>query len=89
LTINHYARPGFHAWWLALALSAVVPTDVHWIMTAAWTYSDGFRARTVTPLSRWLFGRIAQVYGFTSMPPMPPDPKDVVALAFIALASNY
>ena len=81
LTINHYAHPGFRAWWLALSVSAVVPTDVHWITTAAWTYPDRFRARTITPLSRWLFGRVAQVYGFTSMPPMPPNPDDVVARA--------
>lgn len=81
LTINHYARPGFRAWWLALAVSAVVPAEIHWITTAAWTYPDRFRAHTLTPLTRWLFGRIAQVYGFTPMPPMPPDPQDVAARA--------
>jgi len=81
LTINHYARPGFQAWWLALALSAVVPVEVHWIMTAAWTYPDWFRAHTFTPASRWLFRRIAQVYGYTPMPPMPPDPRDTAARA--------
>ena len=27
LTINHYARPGFHAWWLVLAVSAVVRSN--------------------------------------------------------------
>jgi 1-acyl-sn-glycerol-3-phosphate acyltransferase len=81
LKINHYSRPGFHAWWLPLAVNVAVPLDVHWIMTAAWTYPDWFRAHTVTPLSRWLFGRIAQVYGFTSMPPMPPAPEDVAVRA--------
>jgi hypothetical protein len=81
LTLNHYARPGFRAWWLALGVSAVVPADVPWVMTAAWTYPDPFRARTLTPATRWLFRRLAQVYGFTSMPPMPPDPRDVAARA--------
>jgi hypothetical protein len=81
LTINHYARPGFQACWLALAASATVPVDVYWGMTAAWTYPDWLRAHTLTPLTRWLFRRLAQVYGFTTMPPMPPDPRDAVARA--------
>jgi hypothetical protein len=31
ITINHYYRPGFQAWWLALGVSAAVPVEVHWI----------------------------------------------------------
>lgn len=87
LTINHYARPAsddaaiFRAWWLALGVSAVVPAEIHWIVTEAWTYPDPLRAHLVTPVTRWLFRRVARVYGFTSMPPMPPDPDDVVARA--------
>jgi hypothetical protein len=76
LTVNHYTRRGFRAWWIALALSASVPAEVHWVMTAAWTYPDRLRARTITQATRWLFRRFARVYGFTSMPPMPPDPRD-------------
>lgn len=71
LTLNHYARPGFRAWWLALALNAVVPADIHWVMTSAWTYPDSLRSHLITPATHWLFGRIARVYGFTPMPPMP------------------
>jgi len=81
LTVNHYTRPGFRAWWIALALSAAVPADIHWVMTAAWTYPDRLRASTVTTATRWLFRRFAQVYGFTTMPPMPPDPRDTAARA--------
>lgn len=81
LTINHYTRPGFQAWWIALALSAAMPIDVHWIMTAAWTYPDHLRARTITRATRWLFRRLARVYGFTTMPPMPPDPRDTAERA--------
>lgn len=81
LTINHYARPGLPAWWLVLAACACVPVEIHWIMTSAWTYPDALRARLVTPLTRAIFRRIAQVYGFTSMPPMPPDPREVEARA--------
>ena len=81
LTVNHYARPGFQAYWLALAISAMVPVDVYWSMTAAWTYPDWLRRNTVTPLTRRLFRRLAALYGFTTMPPMPPDPRDTVARA--------
>jgi hypothetical protein len=35
----------------------------------------------ITPITRFFFRRLAQVYGFTSMPPMPPDPAEVEARA--------
>src|SRR5512139_2461032 len=74
VTVNHYTRPGLPAWWLVLATGACVPAEIHWIMTSAWTYPDALRARSITPLTRIFFKRLAEVYGFTSMPPMPPDP---------------
>jgi len=74
---NHYSRPGFQAWWLALAVSACLPCEVHWIITAAWTYPDRFRSIFLTSLTYWLFHKVANVYGFTTMPPMPPDPGQV------------
>lgn len=76
ITINHYARPGFQAWWLALAVSAVLPVEVHWVVTAAWRYPDRLRSATITPLSRWILRRAAAVYGFTRMPPMPPRSEE-------------
>lgn len=79
IATNHYARPGFQAWWIALAVSAAVPVDIHWVMTAAWTYPDPLRSHVLTPISRIVFHRIASIYGFTPMPPMPPDPRDTVA----------
>ncbi len=81
VTINHYSRPGFPAWWLAMAASAVIPADVHWIVTSAWTYSDRLRSESLTPISRWLFRRIAEIYGFSNMPPMPPNPQEVLQRA--------
>ena len=78
VTTNHYSRPGFRAWWLALAVSAAVPAEVHWLITSAWTYPDRLRGATITPASRWVLKRLAQVYGFTTMPPMPPEPADVL-----------
>jgi hypothetical protein len=81
VTVNHYARPGFRAWWVALGISALLPFEVHWLVTAAWTYPDPLRRRTLTPATRWVLRRIAARYDFTSMPPMPPDPADVRARA--------
>jgi hypothetical protein len=77
ITINHYTRRGLPAWWLVLAASACVPAEIHWIMTSAWTFPDALRHRLVTPVTRLLFRRMAHVYGFTSMPPMPPASQDI------------
>ena len=91
---NHYSRPGFAAWWLALAISAAVAAqrapdadpEIHWVMTAAWTFPEsGWRHRLLTPLTRWAFRRVAQVYGFVPMPPMPPDPREAEARAHAVL----
>lgn len=76
LTVNHYSSPTFHAGWVALATSALIPDPVHWVITAAWTSPNPFYTCIITPLSRWLFRRVAQVYGFTNMPPMPPRPGE-------------
>ena len=81
VTTNHYTRPGLRAWWLALAISAVVPAEIHWLITSAWTYPDRLRSATITPVSRWVLTRLARVYGFTNMPPMPPDPSEVLRRA--------
>ena len=59
-----------------MAISAVIPQEVHWIVTAAWTYPDWLRSHFLTPASHWSFQRVANVYGFTTMPPMPPRPED-------------
>lgn len=77
LTVNHYYRPGFGAWWIALAIAATVPVEIHWVTTGELTYLG----RLGSPLSRWVLARIAKVYDFTSMPPMPPRPQDVEARA--------
>jgi len=74
VVINHYSRPGFAAWWIALSISAALPMDVHWLMTSAWNHLG-----PLTPASRWLFPRLAQVYGFTPTPPMPPNPAETAS----------
>jgi hypothetical protein len=77
ITFNHYYRPGFDAWWMALAIAALVPADVHFIMTGELTYPGKWYAPLGMAGSRWLLRRFSRIYGFTSMPPMPPRPKDV------------
>jgi len=76
---NHYHSRSFPSWWCAIALSALIgsrrpPGDqgIRWVMTEAWTYPDPIRRHLVTPLSRWAFRRLAYVYHFVPMPPMPP-----------------
>jgi hypothetical protein len=82
ITVNHYTRPGFPSWWIALAASAAVPVEIHWVMTAAWVFPDNPRKdRLIAPLTRWVFHRLARVYGFTTMPPMPPRPQEVAERA--------
>lgn len=76
LAVNHYHRPGFGAWWIALSLASVLPYETHWLITSAWVYPDSLRTRTITPLSRWVLRRIAKCYHFTPTPPMPPQPQD-------------
>jgi hypothetical protein len=81
VTMNHYYRPGFDAWWVALAAGAVIPAEMHWIMTGAWTFPGKWYRKILRPISEWVFARIARSYNFTTMPPMPPDPADTEARA--------
>lgn len=81
IVMNHYHRPGFQAFWISLAISAVVPAEIHWTMTGAWT-NDGTPGAWLRALLSPLFlPRLARLYGFTSMPPMPPRPFETVARA--------
>ena len=81
ITFNHYYRPGFNAWWMALGLAAVVPLDIHFVMTGELTYPGKWYAPLGMAGSHWLLWRLSKIYGFTSMPPMPPRPKEVAARA--------
>ena len=87
---NHYNRPGFGAWWITLAISAAIAEhrapsadhEVHWVMTAAWTFPNReLGHRPLTLVSRWAFDRVARAYGFATMPPMPPAPDELEARA--------
>jgi len=77
VTVNHYYRPGFGAWWIALAIAATVPVEMHWVVTGELLYLG----KLGSPISRWALKRIGKTYGFTTMPPMPPRPGDVAERA--------
>jgi len=78
LSFNHYYRPGFAILWLVMALAAALPEDAHLVMTGELTrWFPPFGSA----LSRFALPRLARVYGFTSMPHMPPRSQEVVARA--------
>jgi len=77
ITINHYARPGFQAWWLALGVSSVLTNEVHWVVTSAWRYPDRLRSWMITPVSAWILEHVAAIYSFIRMPPLPSRPDEV------------
>ncbi|MGC8780704.1 MAG: hypothetical protein ACP5UQ_07555 [Anaerolineae bacterium] len=81
IAVNHYHRPGFGAWWIALAVASVVPAEMHWAMTDEWTCTGRSYAPVGRAGSRWLLRRVAAVYGFTTMPPMPPRSEDAIRRA--------
>ncbi len=81
VVVNHYHRPGFQAMWFALALSAVIPAEMLWTITSAWTDDETPGARERAWMSKHIFPRLAHAYGFISMPPMPPRPFEVAARA--------
>src|SRR5512137_950234 len=45
ITFNHYYRPGFHAWWMALGIASLVPVEMHWVMTGELTFPGKWYAR--------------------------------------------
>jgi hypothetical protein len=72
VTVNHYSREGFSVAWVAAAVSACLPGEVYWTMTAALTDRGGL----YEALSRAVIHRFSRVYGFNLMPPMPPRPQE-------------
>jgi hypothetical protein len=81
LTMNHYTRAGFHIWWAALAISSLMASPVHWVMAGEWTTPGRWYEPFKSGLSRFVARRLAHIYDFTSMPPMPPRAADVAARA--------
>ena len=77
VTVNHYCRQGFGAGWIALAIAATIPVEMHWVVTGELLYLG----KLGSPVSRWALKRIGNTFGFTTMPPMPPRPQDIEARA--------
>jgi 1-acyl-sn-glycerol-3-phosphate acyltransferase len=81
VTFNHYHRAGFNAIWMAAAIAAAVPVEMHFVMTGELTYPGKWYAPVGMIFSKIVLARAARVYGFTTMPPMPPRQRDVEARA--------
>lgn len=81
LVFNHYFRPKYKAWWLTLAASAIIPQEIHFIMAATWTYPDHPFGQYLEMFFRLIFKRLAHIYNFSLMPPMPPRPWEVESRA--------
>ncbi|MGE5250202.1 MAG: hypothetical protein ACM3QS_08305 [Bacteroidota bacterium] len=81
VVMNHYWRPGFQAWWSAMGISSLLAMPHAWILSSGWTAPGKWYEPVKEAASRMLFLRLAHIYGFLSMPPMPPRPKDVMKRA--------
>lgn len=81
ITVNHYHRPGFGMQWIPLAVASLVPGSMHWVMSGEFTYPGKWYEPLGTISSKFILKRIASVYKFFTMPPMPPREKDVEARA--------
>jgi hypothetical protein len=66
---------------MAFALASIVPVEMQWVMTGELTFPGKWYAPLGRPASRWLLARLAKIYHFITMPPMPPREKDVAARA--------
>lgn len=66
--VNHYAREGFSTAWIAIALSALIPTEVTWVMTEEWVFQGHPLAFILRPVMRFVLGSLNKVFGFLPMP---------------------
>lgn len=75
LVANHYERPGLKVFWGGMLVSRAIferrqsQRNLHWLMTSEWY---NYRLAGIIPvpvwLLRWLFRRIARVYGLVIVP---------------------
>lgn len=79
--LNHYTSPQVSVIWAALAISAHLPANPIWLMTSAWTKREPGWDALRTRLTRFLFARLAHIYGFITTPPMPPIPEETAERA--------
>lgn len=75
MVINHYARLGLDAWWAAIlatwGLGQARPgAPVHWLMVSEWAWPAWQYRYAITPITRWAFARLAQIYDLILTPPV-------------------
>jgi len=70
VTVNHYAREGFNAAWIAIVISALFPGEVTWLMTEEWVFEGHPLALVLRPVMRLVLRSLSKVFGFLPMPPM-------------------
>jgi hypothetical protein len=75
--VNHYARPGFNTAWIALAVSAVQPAEVAWVVADQWVYAGHPLRFLLVPAMRFILTSFRRVYGFLPMPTMLPGYSDM------------
>ena len=78
VTLNHYSRSGFFIIWASFAIAASLPVNSIWMMTRAWTDRGTGWDRLRTGLTTLVFKRLADIYGFITIPAMPPDPDEII-----------
>ncbi len=81
LVVNHFYHPKFNALWIAVAIASIVPQEMLWFITDAWTFPER-KARTVLRnISHFVLSQIASVYQFFPLPPNPPEPNQSIEAA--------
>lgn len=77
ILVNHYARLGFNTAWIALALSAVQPAEVIWVVADQWVFEGNPLRFLLGPAMRYILSSLRRVYGFLPMPTMVPGYSDM------------
>ena len=68
IVVNHYARPGYSTAWIALSLGAVIPSEIAFVMSEAWSFEGNPLGFILRPIMKAILASITRVYGFLSMP---------------------
>jgi 1-acyl-sn-glycerol-3-phosphate acyltransferase len=68
VTVNHYSREGLTTAWIAIALSALIPDELTWVMTEEWVFHGHPLAFILRPLMRAILGALREGFNFLPMP---------------------
>lgn len=77
LVFNHYSTARLAAWWGPLVALDVIharrtraPRELQFVMAQEWIYTTRFGRAVKQPFTKWLFDRIARVYGLVTVAPV-------------------